>query len=264
MRAATTTRGVRRPEAPARLSRRAFTVIDVLVSIAVIAVLISLLLPSLAKVNETARRVVCQSNVRQIGLGLVMYADDYKGFLPPSIYMPLGASGMMPRGEGVRPQDMVAIRLPVLENPNGWDGLGMLYQHGYMSAPKVYYCPSHMGENHFSKYAPTWNETHGEIYANYHFRGIGPARPGTPALLTANLYKIDPAHSSLLADGLQTRSDFNHKVGANFFRADLTVHWFEDAARRIPSELPEGKGNAGAGPVVRAWDLFDDCANANN
>jgi len=242
---------------------RAFTLIDVLVSIAVIAILISLLLPSLAKVNETARRVVCQSNIRQVGLGVVMYADDWNGFLPPSVFMDVAGSQPGPR-QAPAPQNMVAVR--VTENPNLWDGLGVLFQHGYVSAPKVFYCPSHIGENSYPRYAQLFDDSDGEIICNYHFRGAGPvrpARPGEPSRVTTKLYLIDPTHSSLIADGMQVRSDFNHKVGVNFFRADLTVHWFDDSGRQISNSLPEDKDEANANIVNSAWNAFDQSTQNN-
>ncbi len=61
---------------------RAFTLIELLVVIAVIAVLIAVLLPALNKARSAAQSVVCQSNLRQVGLGLIMYCGDNHGFLP--------------------------------------------------------------------------------------------------------------------------------------------------------------------------------------
>jgi prepilin-type N-terminal cleavage/methylation domain-containing protein len=61
---------------------RAFTLIELLVVIAIIAILIALVLPSLAGARENARAVVCLSNLRNIGIICRSYADDHKGLSP--------------------------------------------------------------------------------------------------------------------------------------------------------------------------------------
>lgn len=62
--------------------RVAFTLIELLVVIAIIAILAGMLFPLLARSKEQARRMHCTNNLRQIGLGIMMYRDDH-GDRPP-------------------------------------------------------------------------------------------------------------------------------------------------------------------------------------
>ncbi len=59
-----------------RLAGAAFTLIELLVVIAIIAILVALLLPALSAAKERARRTACQNNLRQLGIGAQLYADD--------------------------------------------------------------------------------------------------------------------------------------------------------------------------------------------
>ena len=62
---------------PVQRERNAFTLIELLVVIAIIAILAAILFPVFARARENARRSSCQSNLRQIGLGMMQYTQDY-------------------------------------------------------------------------------------------------------------------------------------------------------------------------------------------
>ena len=65
--------------------RCGFTLIELLVVIAIIAILAAILFPVFARARENARRASCQSNLKQIGLGIMQYAQDYDEKLPRRI-----------------------------------------------------------------------------------------------------------------------------------------------------------------------------------
>jgi len=73
--------------------KRAFTLVELLVVIGIIALLISILLPSLSKARESANRTACLSNIKQITLAFIMYTTENKGYFP---FCALNANPQLP------------------------------------------------------------------------------------------------------------------------------------------------------------------------
>ena len=85
-----------------RRAARGFTLVELLMLVAIVAILAALLLPALARAKGQGRSVQCLSQMRQIGLATVMYADDNEGFLPRSTHSAL-AYGQLPWGYALVP-----------------------------------------------------------------------------------------------------------------------------------------------------------------
>src|SRR5262245_22996332 len=101
-----------------RRNRPAFTLIELLVVIAIIALLMALLLPAVQKVREAANRMLCGSNMRQIGIAAHNYHNDY-------LRLPPGYLGPLPNETGMNATNgphvgVLAVLLPYVEQDNNY------------------------------------------------------------------------------------------------------------------------------------------------
>src|SRR3954464_5882689 len=79
-----------------RGGQHGFTLVELLVVIGIIALLISILLPSLNRARETANRIKCASNLRQIGQALLLYSNDNKGAYPRTLLSSVTGTNFAP------------------------------------------------------------------------------------------------------------------------------------------------------------------------
>jgi len=157
-----------------RAARRAFTLVELLVVIGIIAVLISILLPTLNKVRQSAIRTQCMSNQRQLLLGLEMYRSASKGKCPN--YIPGGnmAGSLQIRreyGDWSQWEQPANGRFGVSEQ--GWMHLGRLYLKRYIRDGRVYYCPINVYFNYENQWPANSvfpDTNNGRVYSGYSYR----------------------------------------------------------------------------------------------
>jgi prepilin-type N-terminal cleavage/methylation domain-containing protein len=120
---------------PGRPRRAGFTLVELLVVIGVIALLISILLPSINAAQRSAQRVACSANLRSIGQAYATYTGESKGKYP-SPYTGLGPNGPW----GLPPAPPPArTSIGTVGRPHG---IAIVLTQGYLPDPRILYCPS--------------------------------------------------------------------------------------------------------------------------
>jgi prepilin-type N-terminal cleavage/methylation domain-containing protein/prepilin-type processing-associated H-X9-DG protein len=228
------------------MTRRAFTLIELVVVIAILAVLMAMLLPAVQKVREAAARLSCSNNLKQIGLALHGFHDD-NGFLPPGMVTQLNIQDSYHTG--------FTDLLPYLEESN----LHRLYdydvpwydQANYAAVKqevKIFYCPS--------------NRTRGSIDLTPYMQQWGAAMPpsvgacdyvlckGANAGLTGDPSKIPPQ-----ARGLFNISQADSTVDNGQFKWGPTPRFrvrFTDITDGLSSTFAIGEAAGGNSFYVAA------------
>lgn len=117
-------------------SKQGFTLIELLVVIAIIALLAAILFPVFARARENGRRASCQSNLKQIALGVIQYTQDYDERMPFYASFPT-------------------------ESLNSFRGV-----EPYLKSEQIFYCPSRQPRgNGYTPYNDRWSSHYGFPYA---------------------------------------------------------------------------------------------------
>src|SRR5262245_40342505 len=151
-----------------RKRRSGFTLVELLVVIGIIALLVAIILPALARARSAAERTVCLSNMQQMGQALYIYGAQYKGAIPPSEPgTNAGTSYVVWRSVGTRDAAYIAQY-----TAEGWMGPGYLFYTRILKNPKTFYCPS-MPIDGF-KYQPReWENPGSYRFMGYLYRVFG-------------------------------------------------------------------------------------------
>lgn len=283
---------VRERSCPRGLHRIGFTLIEVLVVVAIIALLVSILIPSLASAREQSRRAVCLSNLHQTGIGFSLYSADFKQYLPAreafgyyikKVVGPAGAKVNVPINYGALYGKYVGKDLHIFYCPgNETYGYGnpkygahsffdtnvSLTFGGYIYAvPVLAEPPTHPRESVKGVYPK---------HAGVSATAGNPGLPGlSPVYVTWADNKqattgYDPrgrAIQALQADDVISNNgglglgEFVHKTGYNVLFSDYHAKWVADPNRLI-ARLNGGKGptsgNGGVGSnaLFDAWEIF--------
>lgn len=107
--------------------KKAFTLIELLVVIAIIALLLAILMPSLKKAKERAKQTICKTNLRGVGLAILLYLDDFEGRTYPD-------HGN--RYEWFNPATGTEVA------PDSDDAYWGLAYNDYTKNPKIFSCPT--------------------------------------------------------------------------------------------------------------------------
>jgi prepilin-type N-terminal cleavage/methylation domain-containing protein len=177
--------------------QNAFTLVELLVVIGIISTLIAILLPALNKARQQAKLVQCESNLRQIGMGVQMYASDWRGQWPRYINWSTDPDALDSGwySNYVLWQGTFGnVKAPSL----GWQGVGRVYP--YLKSKMVFFCPN----DDFSI----------EHYAKWDFSLLEADHPGSGGLLSGRPSLQTNVYGSYCVRGYAQPESSTDKAGA--------------------------------------------------
>ena len=216
-----------------------FTLVELLVVIAIIAILAAILFPVFARARENARRSSCQSNLKQIGLGVLQYAQDYD-----EIMVPAWLEGDCSAGQGWQPTNSGNFGC---QNNFKWMDL----IQPYVKSEQIFNCPS--APNSIPLYSRANGNRYGSYAANLGYRSSNDTKNPPFSFYTAtagssvpiNLAKIEAPTTTVMVT--ETRS-------VSYSGAASCVMTFPSSSGSVANSFYlRDIGEDTAAPTIRTW-----------
>lgn len=206
--------------------QKAFTIPEMLTVVAIMAILISLLMPSISKARENARRAICRSQMHQIHIAQVNNAAERRGNLAPHAQWDM---------QTIYSTSFGAAWAATTEK--SYTGSGMLWYRKYLGDAQSIWCPSVDSPNIAFNSVNGWR-LKPNTTGNRRWIAQPMAQRTTVLKTNSNAY---PSNSSFFADGFSYSTFYypgdsvlsTHFDGYNFIRLDGSASWYSDPAGKI-------------------------------